>query len=165
MFWNQLNKGKSLTMKALEAHAFLDNILTNKDQNGNPFVAPEVDMDECHQLLNNVMAKEAERGGPEVRSDLKQLYVYVSFTMTAIFPLLFTDPSLSWRFQGAIPLDRLMSFAISTILWLNKKAAPRITEAFKAEAGPDGTLDFDAFKSGLRNVIAWNDPTTVSAAS
>ena len=67
--------------------------------------------------------------------------------------------------QGVIALERLMSFTISTILWLNKKAAPRITSAFQAAAGPDGTLNYDEFKTGLHQLIAWNEPTTVRDAT
>jgi hypothetical protein len=57
-----------------------------------------------------------------------------------------------------------MSFAISLILWLNGKAGPRISMSFKRAAGPDGTLDFKAFKTGLQELISWNESTMVSDA-
>lgn len=58
MFWSQLNKGKVLSMKTPEAYSFLTQILSNRDQAGNTFVANEVDMDEVHGLLEQVISEE-----------------------------------------------------------------------------------------------------------
>lgn len=64
--------------------------------------------------------------------------------------------------QG-ITFDRLMSFAVSSVLWLNQKASPRVAAAYESYALPGGKLDYDSFKAAFRNLMAWNEPSNVRA--
>mmetsp|Transcript_23046 Transcript_23046/g.64012 ORF Transcript_23046/g.64012 Transcript_23046/m.64012 type:complete len:817 (-) Transcript_23046:162-2612(-) len=127
LFWSQLGKGKMLELRADEARAFLTLMVTNKDQDGNPFLSQEVDMDELHGFLNNVLATEAEKTGT----------------------------------PDTISLERLVAFAVSTIMWLNKKASSRVRAAYAAVADGDcgGRLNYERFKKGIQTLISWNEPS------
>ena len=79
-------------MKVSEAHDLLTALLTTRDQKGNPFIAPEVDMGECRELLDDVIAKEVEKGEQGVRD--------YSSAITAVYPIEFLT-ALCCRFVDA----------------------------------------------------------------
>lgn len=55
-----------------------------------------------------------------------------------------------------------MAFLVSTMLWLNNRAGPRVAEVFKGYArSSDGRLDYDAVRSGIMSIIAWNEASNV----
>eukprot|EP00951_Prasinocladus_malaysianus_P046623 scaffold647825_cov40-Prasinocladus_malaysianus.AAC.2 len=177
MFWAKLHKGQQVQLKESEAHELMDVFLTIRDHHGEPYMSQEVDLGEIHPFLDDVLAKDQEKTGLEtvkkVNSNDSQMHQISNHRQTSASASIDTSQQSmadkemvtvsqqpSGVMIGGISLDRFLAFFVSTMMWLNGKAAPRVRANY-AEHATNGKLDYDSFRKGLMTMIAWNEASNI----